>query len=317
MALTDMTIPLSSWWPLLILLNAIHRVAAFTKASGIQRPIWLLPVQLQAHHQGGHNACDDKAIDIKAERTVVLLYNKPTNTVTSHANDDAPPQGTEPRRTVYQDIATLGGYVGPETPVSFQQLTGITSKLSAIGRLDADTSGLLLLTNDGALLHHVTNPTAHAQDDSLPVTKTYLATIMGHYQNDAPAFHAMRTVGVDIGDKYGGMTKPAAALIVLDHPTGTSTTCQLTIGEGRNRQVRRMFHAIGSGVMALRRTAIGTYLTLGDLKEGQWRVLSDDEVKQGLGWEPRVLSAMDLSKGANSKPATIMRPSKARRRKKK
>lgn len=312
-----MTLLWSLWWPYLIvlLMNAVNQVAAFTKEYRIELPIWMPSSRLQAHHQG-HDKADIAKYDT-AERTVVILYNKPTNTVSSHTNDDAPPQNTEPRLTIYEDIATLRGYVGPQTLLSFQHLTGITSKLNAIGRLDADTSGLLLLTNDGALLHHVTNPTAHAYDNSTILTKTYQATIMGNYQNDAPAFHAMRTIGVDIGNKYGGMTKPAVALTVLDHPTRTTTTCQLTICEGRNRQVRRMFHAIGSGVMALRRTAIGTDLTLGDLDEGQWRVLSDDEVKQGLGWEPRLLSAMNSSPGTHSKAAAIVRPSKARRRKKK
>lgn len=253
------------------------------------------------------------------ERTVVLLYYKPPNTITSHTNDDVSPAGGIPRRTVYQDIETLQGYIGPRSssnPSTLSQLTNIHSKLHAVGRLDAETAGLLLFTNDGGLIHHVCNPTAHAQHESL-ITKTYRATIMGYHDHDAPGLQTLRTVGVHIGDKYGGMTKPAIRLLVEGHSTHKSTDCIITIAEGKNRQVRRMFHAIGSGVMKLTRIAIGDTLTLGDLKEGQWRILTHDEVKLGLGWEPRVLlpSPSAISSTSNKSRNKTSSNGRARKRK--
>lgn len=92
--------------------------------------------------------------------------------------------------------------------------------------------------------------------------------------------------GVDIGTKYGGMTKPVHDLKVLGHPTEKSTLVRITIGEGKNRQVRRMFHSIGSGVMKLHRCQVGK-IHLDMLHEadvGCWRLFSDDEIHHGLGW---------------------------------
>lgn len=111
--------------------------------------------------------------------------------------------------------------------------------------------------------------------------------------------------GVDIGSKYGGMTKPIHDLQVMSHPTDKSTIVRLSISEGKNRQVRRMFHAIGSGVMKLHRLQVGV-IDLGMLSknnlddksgecgnyegEGCWRMLSEEEIWHGLGWKVRVLS---------------------------
>jgi 16S rRNA U516 pseudouridylate synthase RsuA-like enzyme len=219
------------------------------------------------------------------ERTVVILYNKPPNIITSHESQDS-------RGTVYEDIQSMRGF-SPTSQSSdldtsrnclqiaastaFEEATGIRSKLHAIGRLDADTTGLLLLTNDGRLVHRVTNPDAKIQDHEYYSTssggmrsttkiinKTYQALIMGHHTEESlqPIRH-----GVDIGKNY--VTKPllhADDLQVLEHPNHKSTIISITIGEGKNRQVRKMFHAIGSGVMKLRRTRIGENLTLEGLK---------------------------------------------------
>ena len=223
----------------------------------------------------------------EGERTVVILYHKPPNVVTSHSNKDAAPamSGEITRRTVYDDVLTLCGFVGDKSG-SFERVTGITSKLHAIGRLDAETSGLLLLTNDGGLVHHVTNPAAHAHSNAF-ITKTYEAVVMGNYETNSTDFQLIREMGVDIGAKYGGMTQPAKQLEVLGHPTAKSTLISITIAEGRNRQVRRMFHAIGSGVMKLKRTRIGSSLDLDGLAEGEWRLLTDLEVTECLGWIPK------------------------------
>ncbi|CAJ1954439.1 unnamed protein product [Cylindrotheca closterium] len=219
------------------------------------------------------------------ERTVVLLLYKPPNVVTSHvSNDDRP--------TVYNQVQDLNAYVGGEIMEgsSFQEWTGIRSKVHAIGRLDADTTGLLLLTNDGGLVHHVTNKNAASLRDKsnvATITKTYQALVMGHQTEDT-----LRCFweGVDIGTKYGGRTAPVDNVQILEYPNHKSTLVSITISEGKNRQVRRMFHSIGSGVMQLKRVAIGNdYLTLEGLQEGQWRVLSDEEVKRTLQWEPKVL----------------------------
>jgi 16S rRNA U516 pseudouridylate synthase RsuA-like enzyme len=207
------------------------------------------------------------------ERSVVILYNKPPNVITSHKSDDS-------RSTVYEEIQSMRGFLPsddntPTAPsqldVNFEQATGIRSKLHAIGRLDVDTSGLLLLTNDGRLLHHVTNPNAKTEEHehyfvststttttTAPIiNKTYRALIMGCHTEDSlePIKH-----GVDIGSNY--VTKPVHDFQIIEHPNHKSTIVSITISEGKNRQVRKMFHAIGSGVMKLQRTKIGEYLTL-------------------------------------------------------
>jgi pseudouridine synthase len=226
------------------------------------------------------------------ERTVVLLYYKPPNVVTSHSNQDHSPESTNSREriTVYDDILSLNGFIGKRGYAdSFEKITGIQSKLHAIGRLDAETSGLLLLTNDGGLVHHATNPKAYGHNES-QITKTYEAVIMGYLEMDSNQLMRIRHEGVDIGSKYGGKTMPAKNLKVLSHPTAKSTLVSITLAEGKNRQVRRMFHAVQSGVMQLKRTQIGDDLCLEGLQEGQWRILSDVEVEKSLGWTPRSLS---------------------------
>lgn len=248
------------------------------------------------------------------ERTTVLLYNKPINVVTSHAVDDV-----KGRPNVYQDVFSMKGFVGSSSAFplavhpaelasssssSFAEATGIQSRLHAVGRLDAETSGALLLTNDGRLVHHVTNHEAAAAGGkvAVAVSKTYHAVIMGYHSDDEEIFQQMREEGVDIGEKYGGRTRPVEDLHVLDHPTTKSTTVSLTISQGRNRQIRRMFHAVGSGVMKLKRTCIGNGLGLSGLQEGQWRLLSDEEIQNCLLFTPRL-----LVQGGGGRKETLLR----------
>jgi 23S rRNA pseudouridine2605 synthase len=128
-----------------------------------------------------------------------------------------------------------------------------------VGRLDADTEGLLILTNDGELTHRLTHP-------SFGVEKEYLASVEG---DPAPAALRRLREGVDLDD---GRTAPAKATRVAEG------VVRLTIHEGRNRQVRRMCEAVGHPVTRLVRTRIGT-LADRRLKPGEWRPLSDDEVR--------------------------------------
>lgn len=128
-----------------------------------------------------------------------------------------------------------------------------------VGRLDIDTEGLLILTNDGELTHRLTHP-------SFGVEKEYLAEVQG-----APTPAEVRRLreGVELDD---GLTAPAQASLV------SPTVLRITIHEGRNRQVRRMCEAVGHPVVRLVRTRVGT-LTDRRLKPGQWRPLTADEVR--------------------------------------
>jgi len=165
--------------------------------------------------------------------TVWYLLNKPAGVV-STASD---PQG---RTTVVELV--------PEEPRVFP-----------VGRLDAETEGLLLLTNDGEVTHRLTHP-------SYGVEKEYLAHVEG-----TPSRGALRRLreGVELED---GLTAPATAAMV------SPGVVRLVIHEGRNRQVRRMCEAIGHPVVRLVRTRIGPLVdtTLGP---GEWRPLRQDEVR--------------------------------------
>jgi 23S rRNA pseudouridine2605 synthase len=134
------------------------------------------------------------------------------------------------------------------------------SRLYPVGRLDADSSGLILLTNDGALAHRLTHP-------SFEVQKTYRARVGGGPVGDA-ALRRLRE-GVSLDD---GMTAPARV-----RRAGRGVL-ELTIHEGRNRQVRRMCEAVGHPVAELRRIAFGP-LKLGELAPGAYRRLSEDELE--------------------------------------
>jgi 23S rRNA pseudouridine2605 synthase len=164
---------------------------------------------------------------------VHYLLNKPAGVVTT-ASD---PQG---RPTVVQLV--------PDDPRVFP-----------VGRLDVDTEGLLLLTNDGDLTHRLTHP-------SFGVEKEYLAEVAG-----VPSRGALRRLreGIELED---GLTAPAKVSTVGDH------LLRITIHEGRNRQVRRMCDAVGHPVGRHVRTRIGP-LAERSLAPGAWRALTQDEVR--------------------------------------
>jgi 23S rRNA pseudouridine2605 synthase len=133
-------------------------------------------------------------------------------------------------------------------------------RVHPVGRLDMDTEGLLLLTNDGTLTHRLTHP-------SFGVEKEYLAQVEG--QPSPGALRRLRD-GIELED---GMTAPAK---VSSPGPGL---VKLTIHEGRNRQVRRMCEAVGHPVLRLVRTRIGP-LRDPDLAPGEWRMLTQDELRE-------------------------------------
>lgn len=138
--------------------------------------------------------------------------------------------------------------------------------MAPIGRLDRDTTGLLLLTDDGALNHRIASPRRH-------LAKRYVATLAADLRGDEAEAFASGTLMLH------GEEKPLLPATL--EPLG-ERRARVTIAEGRYHQVKRMFAAVGNRVEALHREAIGG-LALGELSEGSWRVLEADEVARVLG----------------------------------
>ena len=183
-----------------------------------------------------------------------LIYHKPCGLVTTH-NDELG------RRTVYDALQDLLPNAEKE------------KKWHACGRLDQSTSGLLVMTTDGRLVRHVTDPTAGAA-----ILKRYRAKC--HLLREG-AIEELQS-GVDLG---GGLGCSSPAVITVEAQERKSHTLSISIREGKNRQIRRMLHAVGSGVMELERQAVGG-LELGQLPEGEFRWLSAEEVEEALGYPP-------------------------------
>jgi len=135
-------------------------------------------------------------------------------------------------------------------------------RLYPVGRLDYDSAGILLLSNDGDFTNLMTHPRYH-------IDKEYLVRVEGRMQ---PEVVQRLSRGVDIGD---GVTSPAK--VQVRKVSGNESWLTITIHEGRNRQVRRMLEAVGHPVMELRRTGYA-FLTLEGLKPGQYRDLLPQEV---------------------------------------
>ena len=179
---------------------------------------------------------DGKPLEMR-ERVYVLLY-KPTGYLTTYKD----PKG---RPTVYDLVKDVETFLSP------------------VGRLDLDTSGLLLMTNDNRLAERVTNPASH-------VPKTYLVTASPAL-SDAQ-LQRLRD-GLELSD---GPTRPARVTRVRNSETDTQFEMVLT--EGRNRQVRRMVEAIDAKVLELVRIKLGP-IAIGRLPIGRWRTLTPAEVK--------------------------------------
>lgn len=134
--------------------------------------------------------------------------------------------------------------------------------LSTVGRLDKDTSGLLLLTDDGALLHRIISPKAN-------VAKRYRVTLARPLKGDEDAALAAGTLMLE------GEDRP---LLPVAMETQDPTHCAVTLTEGRYHQVRRMFAALGNHVEALHRDRVGGLDLPADLPAGEFRILGDEDI---------------------------------------
>ena len=152
----------------------------------------------------------------------------------------------------------------PEGRTTVLDLVEVDARVWPVGRLDIDTEGAMLLTNDGDLTHRMSHP-------SFDFPKTYLAEMQGVVGK--PVINRLQK-GVELED---GMTRPAEVKVLGRAPG--STLVELTIREGRNRQVRRMAEAVGHPVIRLVRNSLGP-LSLGRLKPGAFRRLGTAEIVQ-------------------------------------
>ena len=141
---------------------------------------------------------------------------------------------------------------------------GISQRIYPVRRLDYDTEGLLILTNDGDFAHALTHPRHE-------ITKTYLVRVSGRPRNRD--LNKLRR-GIMLSD---GPTAPARVAVIKKDPE--TTLLKVSIHEGRKRQIRRMFAAIGHPVIELKRIAVGP-LTLGELRVGEFRHLTPEEVEK-------------------------------------
>ena len=173
-----------------------------------------------------------------SEKKVYILLNKPTGYVTTVSDD-------RERDTVMDLVADVDARIFP------------------VGRLDYNTSGMLIMTNDGDFAYKLTHP-----KHEMP--KTYRALVSGVLSDEKCG---RLEIGVDIG---GFRTSPAKVKIVRG--LSNATLVDITIHEGKNRQVRKMFRAVGNPVKQLQRIAIGD-IRLGRLAEGHYRKLTREEIE--------------------------------------
>ncbi len=177
---------------------------------------------------------------------------------------------TKDTKMVYIMLYKPEGYVTTAKeqfgrPAVMDLIKGVKERIFPVGRLDYDTSGLLLLTNDGDLTYKLTHP-------KHDVDKTYIAKLYG-IPDEGALQKFRRGVVID-----GKRTKPAKIQIIDKDKDGRFCTAEISIHEGRNRQVRKMCEAIKHPVAQLKRVATGE-LKLGDLQKGKYRHLTEKEVK--------------------------------------
>ena len=210
-----------------------------------------------------------------AKKHVYIMLNKPAGFVTTVSDD-------KERDTVMELVSDISDRIYP------------------VGRLDYDTEGLLLMTNDGDLTYKITHPKNN-------VEKTYIAEVTGKI--DMSTITRLRR-GVVID---GVKTSPAEVNVI--GATQLGTRIEITIHEGRNRQVRKMFESVGCIVKRLKRTREAG-LTLGHLPLGKWRRLSESEInmlkKSGTG----KVSSKEKSRSMYGEKAAKGKPAKPRPKKK-
>lgn len=185
-------------------------------------------------------AVDGVSIQPDRQRVYILL-NKPPGYTSTRFDRFA-------KHTVVELVSEIGGYLYP------------------VGRLDVDTSGAIILTNDGEFANLLTHP-------SHEIEKTYLAEVKGRVREEAIA---RLESGVELDD---GRTAPARARLVSYSRDTNMSNVELTIHEGRKRQVKRMMEAVGHRVVHLARLRIGN-LDVAGLPEGKHRFLTDDEIAE-------------------------------------
>lgn len=180
------------------------------------------------------------------EKKVYIMLNKPEGYITSVKDEKG-------RKTVLD-------------------IVNVEERIYPIGRLDYDSSGLLLLTNDGSIYNNIIHP-------RVSIKKKYIATCKGKFsENDIKHFKK----GIDIG---GYITAEADIEIISEEKRFNKkknceellSTVEISIHEGKNRQIRRMCSSLNHEVISLKRVAIGD-IKLGYLKKGQWRTLTDSEL---------------------------------------
>lgn len=188
--------------------------------------------------EGDNVEVNGRRIIWEKQKKVYYLLNKPVGYVTSMKD--------EYNRPTVKDL-----------------LSDLDFRVFPVGRLDYNTSGLIIMTNDGDFAYKLTHPKHE-------IYKKYLVLVSGKISSTKLA--KLRN-GVDIG---GFVTSKAIVNIVRDFPN--STLLEVQIKEGKNRQIRKMFKAVGNSVQELKRIAIGN-VTLGHLKEGHYRKLRPEEIE--------------------------------------
>ncbi|MBO5429558.1 MAG: rRNA pseudouridine synthase [Peptococcaceae bacterium] len=194
---------------------------------------------------------------------------------------DGKPVRTE-EQLVYYLMNKPAGYLTTvkdthDRPTVMDLLAGIPYRVFPVGRLDFETEGLLLLTNDGEFAYRMTHP-------KFKIKKTYLATVQGELTKERLQ---MLREGVELED---GKTAPAEVKVVRQEKH--RTVVEITIHEGKNRQVRRMFKAVKNPVLELKRINVGG-LTLKGVGSGEIRSLTDEELQ-------KLTQRLGMHRGKNS-----------------
>ncbi len=212
---------------------------------------------------GSRRVCEDLIAEgrVTVDGEVAVLGRR-VDVETALIELDGAPIGVRPDLVHYLLNKPAGVVTTADDPQGRPTVVGLVPaepRVFPVGRLDVDTEGLLLLTNDGELAHRLTHP-------SFGVEKEYVAELEG-----SPSRAALRRLreGVELDD---GTTAPARAALL------EPSVVRVTVHEGRNRQVRRMCDAVGHPVVRLIRTRIGP-LADRSLAPGAWRELTGDEVR--------------------------------------